>query len=389
MNIDTIKKYMLENGIDGWLLYDFWGINPLAQKILGTSNKAITRRYFYYIPCNGDPVGLVHMIDLPHFPKIEGEVRGYTTWYEMKDKLQTILGDAKTIAMEYSPQGNIPYISRVDAGTLELIQKIDKRVVSSADLLQLTISRWKRIGLKLHTEAAQKLSKIKDEAFYLIREKVRSKQKITEYEVQQFILKCFREQNLKTVYEPVVAVNENSGDPHYIPTKETAKSIKENCLVLIDLWAKENNEKAVFADITWMAYVGQQIPENIKKIFKVVTIARNAAIKFLKESLKEKSIIYGWQVDDVARRHISNEGYGKFFTHRTGHSLDQDLHGSGVNIDNFEIKDTRRILPGIGFTIEPGIYLRDFGIRSEVDIYIDENKEILITTPLQQSIIKL
>ncbi len=388
MEVELIKNYMLENKIDGWLLYDFGDINPLAKIILGTTGKAITRRYFYYIPCHGNAVGLVHTIDLPNFPKVEGEIQSYTTWHEMRDRLHTILRDAKTIAMEYSPEGVIPYVSRVDAGTVELIRGLNKKVVSSADLLQLTTARWGEVGLKLHMEAAKKLSTIKDEAFQLIQEKVRSKEKITEYDVQQFILKRFREENLKTIYEPVVAINENSGDPHYMPTKETNKPIKENYSVLIDLWAKEDNEKAIFADITWVAYIGKKIPEVYEKVFNIVAGARDAAVEFIKQNLNEKKVIEGWQVDDIARGYIKNCGYGEFFTHRTGHSLDQDEHGSGVNIDNFETKDTRKILPGIGFTIEPGVYLKDFGIRSEIDVYISE-EDAIITTPIQRSIIKL
>lgn len=379
---------MSDNKIDGWLLYEFGGINPLAQRILGTSDRPITRRYFYYIPCHGDPVGLVHSIDSPNLPKIEGEVWSYTTWHEMKEKLQVVLRDAKIIAMEYSPQGDIPYVSRVDAGIVELIRKMNKKVISSADLLQLTTARWGEVGLKLHREAVRKLSRVKDEAFQLIQKKIRSKEDITECEVQQYILKRFGEESLETVYEPTVAVNENSGNPDYIPTKETSKTIGENSLVLIDLWAKESNQKAVFADMTWVAYTGQRIPGDVKKIFRVVAGARDTAVEFIRKSLREKKVIEGWQVDNVARTYIKNQGYEKFFTHRTGHSLDQDQHGSGANIDNFEIKDTRKILPDTGFTIEPGIYLRDFGIRSEIDAYVtDEN--IVITTPIQRSIVKL
>jgi Xaa-Pro aminopeptidase len=330
----------------------------------------------------------VHQIEKKSFGKIFGYVETYASREELVNKLSQILPGRNTILMEYSPKGNNPYVSYVDAGTFELIKSLGAKIESSQDLVQYLLSRWDKPEYQSHQEAARILLKIKDLAFEHVADKFRQNQNLTEYDLQQFILREFEKNRLVTDSGPDCAVNRNSANPHYTPTRESSLPIQKGDFLLIDLWGKKDLPEAMYADITWVAYVGEKVPDKYGMIFKIVAQARDAAIDYLKRNWP-KSDVHGWQVDDAARQVIRKAGYADFFVHRTGHSLGKTIHSWGVNLDNFETRDERRIIPGVGFTIEPGIYLKDFGIRSEINLYAGEQGIEITTLPLQQEIIPL
>ena len=391
--VKQIQETIRTLGLDGWLFYSFRKNNPIVQKILDLPEHLTQmRRFFYYIPGNGVPQKLVHGIERGTLDTLPGDKMIYSSWRELEDALKRMVRGAKKIAMEYSPEANIPYISIVDAGTFELVKKTTgAEVVSSADLIQYFDSTWDNEQLEFHLEASRALIKIVHEAFGEIKSKLTKKQKITEFDVQQFILKRIHDHGMTTEHLPNCSVNQNSGDPHYEPTKQIFKEIHENDFVLIDLWAKKNTPRGVYADYTWVGYTGTTVPEKYEKIFQVVKGARDAAVSFVKNEISGGQPLFGWQIDDVCRNYIKSKGYGEYFIHRTGHSIGEDVHGNGANIDNLETKDNRRIIPRTCFSIEPGIYfIDDFGVRSEIDVFVMENKDILVTgTPLQQEVLAI
>jgi len=385
--VKQVQRYLQQQNLSGWLLYDFHGSNPIAREFVNPSGM-VTRRWFYFIPESGRPIALVHQIEKENFPNLVGYVETYAGREELVHKLEQILAGHKNILMEYSPKGNNPYVSQVDAGTLELIKSLGAKVQSSQDLVQYLLACWSNQNYRLHQEAAANLLKIKDKAFRLVAEQVKKNASLSEYDLQQFILKEFGKAGLVTDSGPICAVNQNSGNPHYSPTQEKSLPIRKGDLLLLDLWAKQNKPEAVYADITWMAYVGDKVPEKYAMIFEIVAKARNVGVEYLKKNWPPKPVA-GWQVDNVVRDVIRKAGYADFFPHRTGHSLGKSVHSIGVNLDNFETKDERRIIPGVAFTIEPGIYLKDFGVRSEINVYAGEKGIELTTLPLQQEIIPL
>jgi len=385
--VKAVQKYLKENKISGWLLYDFHGNNPVATEFVQPKGMQ-TRRWYYFIPQSGSAWGLVHRIEQANFKGLYGKFEVYSSWDEQKRKLKDILAGHKELSMEYSPLNAIPYVSRVDAGTVELLQSFGIKVISSADLVQYFQARWDKEAYLTHKEAVKSLMEIKDKAFKLVREKIKKNQKITEYDLQQFIWNQYKQYNMISDYPPICAVNENAGNPHYEPTKEIHKEIKKGDFLLIDIWAKKNQTGSIYGDITWTAYVGEKVPEKYVLVFNLVKQARDEAVKFLKDNWKKKTI-YGWQVDDVSRGVIKKAGYADFFTHRTGHSISTEVHGNGVNIDNFETRDERKIITGVGFSIEPGVYLKNFGVRSEIDVYAGEDSIEVTSLPLQTEIIPL
>jgi len=370
MNISEIQAFLNENQLDGWLLYDFRGINPIAQRVAGMAEHGLTRRWFCYVPSQGEPVWLVHRIERSHFSEVVGVVKTYTGWRELHHEMGTLLSSGGQIAMEYSPHASIPYVSRVDAGTLEWIRSFGVQVVSSADLVQRIEARWTADQLAGHRESARLILRAKDLAFAWIGEQVSAGKRVTEYEAQRFLMERFDAMNLTTGHPPIVAVNANSGDPHYSPTAAKHQPIQKGDFVLIDLWAKKRTPDAVYADTTWVSYAGKTVPERYVKIFEIVREARERAVAFIREMAATGRTIYGYAVDDVARNYITEKGYGEFFLHRTGHSIGTEIHGNGVNIDNLETRDERALIPGICFSIEPGIYLSEFGVRSEIDVFL-------------------
>jgi Xaa-Pro aminopeptidase len=387
MNLEAIQKELRKAKLDGWLFYDFHNRDHLAYKILGLENKHTTRRWFYFIPAKGEPKKLVSAVESTKLDSLPGKKFVYLPYEEQHKLLKKILGSSKKVAMQYSPKNNIPYVSLVDAGTIELIKSFGVKVVSSADLISIFEALIDERGYQLHKEAQRDIDEIRKLAFQKIREAINSGQKLTEYELQQFIMEKFRERNLYTNAEPIVGINDHPADPHFEP-KPDGYYFKEGDTVLIDLWAKKNVEGGIYYDITWVGYVGQNPPEKYVKIFEVAKNARDAAITFIQESLSKKKKIYGWQVDDVCRNVIKKAGFGKYFIHRTGHSIGEETHGNGPNIDNLETKDERELMPGCLFSIEPGIYLPgEMAVRTEVNVFIHKDYTAEVTGEIQNELV--
>lgn len=389
VDLPAIQNYLREQEIDGWLIFDFRGQNYIATHFVELDEESIlTRRWFYFIPQQGDPALLVHKIERKNFPNPPANLNFYVSWQELKDKLKKMLAGSSKIAMEYSPGGAIPYVSCVDGGTLDFVRSLGVEVVTSANLVQYFQSRWTDEQLQTHITAAENLDRIKNDAFALIGEKIKSGETVNEYFVQKFILEQLRADDMMTEEPPIVAVNANASNPHYAPTAERFSPITKNDLVLIDLFGKKVTPNAIYADITWMGFVGETVPEKYAKIFTIVAKGRDAGLELLRQAAKQGKAIQGWQVDEKTRSVIQEAGYGDYFDHRTGHSLDTNLHGNGVNIDNLETQDKREIIPDVGFTIEPGIYLDDFGVRSEINVYYSKEGP-KVYGPIQKEIIAI
>ncbi len=378
-------------GIDGWLLYDFRKMNDLACSFLDIPKQALmTRRFFYWIPKEGSPIKLVHRIESKSLDHLPGEKKVFSAWEELEVTLSALLKGAKKIAMEYSPRNAIPYVSKVDAGTVDLVRSFGVEVVSSADLLQVYTSQWDEEQLQFHLEAAEVLDCAVAKAWNLIATSLQSNIPISEYDVQQFLLEEFERQNCLCEDPPICAVNANSADPHYTPDALNSALIKSNDFILIDLWCKKKAPRAVYADITRVGVAAAQATAKQQQIFEVVRNARDAAMELLSNRFCQNLPIMGWEVDEVCRAKIQAAGFAEFFTHRTGHNIGERDHGDGANIDNFETKDSRLLLPKTCFSIEPGIYLPgEFGIRLEHDVYVEAGGTLKITGGLQKEILCL
>jgi Xaa-Pro dipeptidase len=377
MDLGAIQKALGEQGLDGWLLYDLRGSNPIARAVIGFDERQIgTRRWFYLIPKAGEPVAILHVIEPNALAGAPGLKVLYRSWRELESTLKTQLAGKKRVAMEYSPGAAIPLVSRVDAGTIEMVRAAGPEVVSSADLVQIFEARFTPEQKALHDRAARATLLAKDEAFALVRERLAGGIPIKESEVQAFISARFEARGLTTHHPCIVAVNEHASDPHF----ETAagakdREIRKGDVLLIDLWAKvAGDPQAVYYDATWMGFCGREAPGRVREVWEVVKGARDAAVDFVKGSVAAGRALHGYEVDDVSRGFIEARGYGPCFLHRTGHSIGQEVHGNGVNIDNLETRDQRRIIPGVCFSIEPGVYLPEFGVRSEIDMYVGEER---------------
>jgi len=405
--LDRIRPYLRENYLDGWLLYDFRGQNPVALDVAGLQSSG-TRRWFLWLPVEGSPRWLIHAIEQTTFAgapeELRGEVLLYVGWQELAESLPKLLecnGRRLRIAMEYSPLGNLPYVSRVDAGTFELVSEVTgAEIVSSADLVQLVQAVLTPEQMESHRRAARHCLAVKDQALALVGQALADGRSLTEYDVQQFILERFAALELEPDHPPLVAVNRNAAIPHYAPSPQRHSPIRPGDMLLIDLWAKEPTPQACFADITWVAYCGSQVPEKAQEIFRVVAAARDAAVQAIQEALAAGRMLHGYEVDDMAREVIEKAGYGRGILHRTGHSLGPQIHWNGVNIDNLETQDRRKLIPGVMFTIEPGIYLpecdfdrsgqaKGLGIRSEINCIVHPDRLEITTLPLQKEIVPL
>ena len=371
MKIDPIQQALRDAKLDGWLFFDHHRRDPLAYRILGISDGIEpTRRWYYFVPAHGEPHKLVHRIESHTLDNLDGDAETYCSWTDQQSKLNRILAGSTRVAMQYSENCAIPYVSMVDAGTIELVRKAGVEIVSSADLVQLFEARWTDQQFEMHIEAGKLVDAARSEAFRLISDRVRKNDPVSEYEVQQFIRKRFAESGLVTNHGPIVAVNGNASDPHYEPTRDKTAHVQAGDLVLIDLWAKLAKPDAVYYDVTWTGYCGDTVPNEIEKVFEIVASARKKASDFVIRETTNGKQIAGYEVDDAARRHIQSHGFGEFFFHRTGHSIGTDVHGTGANMDNFESHDERKVIPNTCFSIEPGIYLSEFGIRSEVNVFV-------------------
>ena len=388
MNLCAIQSALREAQLDGWLFYDHHQRDPIAYRVLKLKPGMCTRRWYYLIPAEGEPAKLVHRIEKGSLAGLPGTEHEYSSWQEQRERLGEILRGKKKLAMQYSPLNDIPYVGLVDAGTIELVRSLGVEVVTSADLVQQFEARWSSEALALHLEAGKAIDHIVRDAFALIGEAARNNRAITEYDVQQFLLRLFAEDDLETAEPPIVAANENTANPHYVPEEGKSRPIHPGDFVLLDVWAKCRRPGAVYYDITWTGFVGDEVPAHYARIFAVVREARDAAVDFVRRARCEQRTVYGYEVDDMARGVIASHGYGESFIHRTGHSIGEEVHGNGANMDNFETHDERRIIPGTCFSIEPGIYLADFGVRSEVDVYVEET-DARVTGETQQAVVPI
>lgn len=388
--VDAVQRALQEDRLDGWLLYDFHGSNPIAGRVTGlaSSPKMATRRWFYLIPSTGEPRGLVHAIERHNLDSLPGHKRPYAGREQLAAGLRDLLAGMRRVAMEYSPRNAIPYVSRVDAGTIEAIRELGVEVVSSGDLVQRFEAVWTAEAVRSHEQAAASLYRIKDRAFDLIRDRVGRGMPVTEFEVQQQMLEWFREETLTTDDGPNVSAQENAGNPHYMPTRDEHRAIGRDELVLIDLWGKLAHPGAVFADITWVAFTGPRVPDEFARAFAAACRGRDAAIDLVTARVREGREIRGFEVDRACRAVIEEAGYGPQFIHRTGHSLGEDVHGNGVHMDDYETHDDRRLIPGTGFTIEPGIYTDRYGVRTEINMIVGE-RDARVTGERQEAIAAL
>lgn len=388
-DIQGIQNDLRAAKLDGWLFYDFRGRDPIAQRILKLPAGMRTRRWFYFVPAKGTPKKLVHKIETESLAAVPGDTLYYSERGELVKNLTKMMGRAKNIAMQYSPKNAIPYVAMVDAGTIELVRSAGgRKVVSSADLVQKYEACWSDEQLKSHLEAGAAIDRIVANAFLLAGKSVREKKTLTEYDLRVWILKEFEKEGITTAEGPDIAVNEHASDPHYGPTPESAAPIREGDLLLLDVWGKKKTPGSVYYDITWIGYLGAKVPEKYAKVFRVARDARDKAVELIRSSVAAGRPLQGWQVDKAARSVIEKAGYGKYFFHRTGHSIGEEVHGNGVNMDGLETHDVRHLISRTCNSVEPGIYLPEFGIRTEVDVYIGDG-EARVTGAVQTEILAL
>ena len=387
-DINGIQADLKAAKLDGWLFYDFRGRDPIAQHILQLPPGMRTRRWYYFIPAKGTPRKLVHKIESASLAALPGETLYYAQQEELRRNLGKVVGRAKNVAMQYSPKNAIPYVAMVDAGTVELVRSTGAKVVSSADLVQKYEACWTPEQLESHLAAGVTIDRIVKGAFEYAAKSVREKRPVTEYDVKAWILKEFEAAGIIKEEGPDIAVGPHASDPHYGPTPETAAPIREGDLLLMDVWGKTKAPGSVYYDVTWMGYLGAKVPEKMAKIWGIVRDARDKAIDLIRASIAAGKPLQGWQVDKAARAVIEKAGYGKYFFHRTGHSIGEAVHGNGVNMDGLETHDVRHLIPRTCNSIEPGIYLPEFGVRSEVNVYIGE-KEARVTGAVQMEILPL
>jgi Xaa-Pro aminopeptidase len=379
-DLTSIQAAVRQLGFDGWLLYDFRGLNILARRVLGiATDSMLSRRWFYFIPAEGEPRKLCHRIEPHALDGVPGSVQLYLRWQELEAGVGALVAGKRRVAMEYVPRNANPYISRVDAGTVELVRSFGVEIVPSGDLVQLFEACWDDEQWAMHREAAKHTRSAYDVAFRFIAERVRTQGAVHELDVQRRILDHFKDNHLTQDHAPICAVGPHSGDPHYEPGPGDKGTIREGDFVLIDLWGKLDRPRSVYSDLTWTAFVGKDVPARYTEIFRIVAQARDAAIARVQQAFRGREVLQGWQVDRAARDVIERAGYGPQFCHRTGHSIGQEVHGNGANMDDLETHEERRVLPRTCFSVEPGIYLPEFGVRSEVDVFVDAGGEVHVT----------
>jgi len=391
VDVAAVQAALGAEGLDGWLLYDFHGSNPIASDVTGAGRRSghlATRRWYYLIPATGQPRGLVHAIERHVLAHLPGDISIYAGREQLDSGVRELVRGVRRIAMEYSPDGAIPYLGRVDAGTIEHLRTLGLDIVSSGDLVQRFAAVWDEAAVATHMAASEKLHRVKDRAFAAIRDRIASGTPTTEYDIQQLMTGWFRDEGLISDSPPIVAAAGNGGNPHYMPTPSEHRPIRAGEMVLLDLWGKLDIPGAVFADITWVGYTGAQPPQRCITVFDTVAAARDAAITLVERAVAAGQPLRGWQVDRAASTVLRAAGFGAHVLHRTGHSLGESVHGNGVNMDDYETHDDRRLLPGTGFTIEPGLYFDDFGVRLEIDMLVRE-RDAIVTGPIQQEIVSL
>ena len=391
IDLPAIQSALRTDGLDGWLLYDFHGMNPIANDVTGAGRQGghlATRRWFYLIPATGEPRGLVHAIESQTLAHLPGRTRQYAGHTQFEEGLRELLEGLGRVAMEYSPGCAIQYVSRVDAGTVELVRRAGVAVVSSGDLVQRFSAAWDDAATATHRAASDKLHRIKDQAFAAIAARIRDGGSAAEYDIQQLMARWFADEGLVSDSPPIVAASENAGNPHYLPTRETSRVFGRDELILLDLWGKLDRPAAVYADITWVGFTGAHVPDRFARAFAAIRDARDAAVRLVQQAAREGRDLRGFEVDRAAAAVLRGAGYGGQILHRTGHSLGETVHGNGVNMDDYETHDDRRLVPGTGFTIEPGVYFPDFGVRTEINMVMGA-REATVTGPLQTAILAL
>ena len=391
LDVAAVQTALRAEGLDGWLLYDFRGLNPIAADVTGVARQGghlATRRWYYLIRASGEPRGLVHSIEPAALAHLPGTTERYAGREQLEAGLARLLQGVRRVAMEYSPGCAIPYVARVDAGTVELVREQGVEVASSGDLIQRFSAVWHEPEMASHRAASEKIHRIKDRAFEAIGRRVRDGVPTSEYDIQKSMSEWFTEEGLVSDSAANVSAAENAGNPHYLPTAGAARAIRADELVLIDVWAKLDRPGAVFADITWVGFTGREIPDRQRQAFTAVRDARDAAVALVQQAVRGGRDVRGWEVDRAASTVLRDAGFGRQILHRTGHSLGEQVHGNGVNMDDFETHDDRRLLPGTGFTIEPGVYFSDFGVRSEINMIVHA-RDAAVTGPLQDEILPL
>ncbi len=370
LDVSAVQTALRAAQLDGWLLFDFHGSNPVARRVAGlvTGGHMTTRRWFYVIPAEGAPRGLVHKIERGTLTHLPGTTATYAGRVELEAGLKTLLAGLRTVAMEYSPRGAIPYVSRVDAGTIELVRDQGVHVVSSGDLIQQFEAVWTTEGFATHRAAAERLYRVKDRAFAAIAARLRDDVPTTEYDIQSLMMEWFAEERLVTDHPPIVATQANAGNPHYQPPATGSRAIGRGEVVLLDLWGKLPTPGAVYADISWMGFTGAEVPADVVAAFTAVRDARDATVALIESAAAAGREVRGWEADYAARSVLQRAGFGDAILHRTGHSLGEEVHGNGAHLDDYETRDERQLLPGTGFTIEPGLYFDTFGVRTEINI---------------------
>lgn len=392
MELKAIQSALLSAGLDGWLFYDFHNRDHIAARILSMdTSRFASRRWFYYIPAEGTPQKLVHAIEPWRCDHLPGDKHIYLPWEQLHQLLKDMLGSAKKVAMQYSPNNAIPYVSIVDGGTIDLIRSFGVEVASSADLVSLFESHLSMQDWLSHVEAGKSMQIVKDETFNEIARRIKAGEHPKEFEIQHFMHDLMRQHEMLWEDGPIVAINEHAADPHFEPTPDNSYEMKEGDLVLLDLWAKKNKPGSIYYDITWMGYIGTEVPAKIEAIFQIIRQARDTALQLVIERFGENKLVYGWEIDDACRQVIVDAGYGQYFIHRTGHNIAEEVHGNGTHIDNLETKDERKIINGSCFSIEPGIYMPDekIGFRTEIDAFITDEGSIKVVGAVQEHIIKI
>lgn len=386
-DLSAVRRSLAEFGLDGWLLYDFRGSNVLARRVLGLEGRPVgSRRFFYFIPATGEPRKLVHRIEAGALDDLPGEKSIYLPWQQLEAGVATLVQGCRRIAMEYAPRVSNPYVSKVDAGVIELVRTTGVEVVSSGDLVQQFEATWDDDQWAMHREADGFTRSAFDLAFGLIADRVRGGGTIRETEVQSAIMDHFHRDGLTTYSPPIVAVGPHSGDPHYEPVAGKDGVIGRDDFVLIDLWAKMDRPRSVYSDLTKVGYVGETVPSKYQEIFAVVAAARDAAIDCVKQAYAAGRPLPGWEVDAACRAVIDRAGHGAHFIHRTGHNIGQEVHGNGAHMDNLETHEERLVLRRTCFSIEPGIYTEEFGVRSEVNVFVDAEGTVHVTGGLQTEV---
>jgi Xaa-Pro dipeptidase len=387
-NLQELQSDIRAAKLDGWLFYDFRGRDPIAHRILALPPGMRTRRWFYFVPAKGTPRKLVHKIETESLAAVPGETLYYAGYDELRKNLAKAIGRAKVVAMQYSPNAAVPYVAMVDGGTIELVRGAGAKVVSSADLVQKFEACWTPLQLESHRAAGKIIDRAIRGAFEEAAKHVRAKQTLTEYDLQQWFLKQFDASGIRREDGPDVAVNANASDPHYAPMQGKAAPIREGDLLLLDVWGKTKDAGSVYYDVTWMGYLGAKVPDKYAKVFRVLRDARDKAVDLIRSSVAAGKPLQGWQVDKAARTLIEKAGYGKYFFHRLGHNIGETIHGNGANMDNLETHDIRHLIPKTCTSIEPGIYMPEFGMRTEVNVYIDDG-EARVTGAVQSEIVPL